>query len=50
MTTAAVLVTLLVTALIGQEILALFGISIGSFRIAGGPTELSRLSCAPAGG
>jgi multiple antibiotic resistance protein len=35
-TTAAVLVTLLVAAAIGEEILMLFGISIGSFRVAGG--------------
>ena len=35
-TTAAVLVTLLVAAAIGQDILALFGISIGAFRVAGG--------------
>lgn len=36
MTAAAVLVTLLVAAVLGQQILALFGISVGSFRIAGG--------------
>jgi len=36
-TAAAVLVTLLVAAGLGQQILALFGISVGSFRIAGGP-------------
>jgi multiple antibiotic resistance protein len=35
-TTAAVLVTLVVAAAIGQDILALFGISIGAFRVAGG--------------
>jgi MarC family membrane protein len=35
-TAAAVLVTLLVAAGLGQQILALFGISVGSFRIAGG--------------
>jgi multiple antibiotic resistance protein len=36
MTSAAVLITLLVAAVIGRDILALFGISIGAFRIAGG--------------
>ena len=36
MTAAAVLITLLVAAVLGQQILALFGISMGSFRIAGG--------------
>ena len=36
LTTAAVLITLLVAAAIGDQILALFGISIGSFRLAGG--------------
>jgi len=36
MTAAAVLITLLVAAALGQQILALFGISVGSFRIAGG--------------
>ncbi|MGH6899569.1 MAG: MarC family protein [Geminicoccaceae bacterium] len=36
MTTVAVLVTLLIAAVIGADILALFGISIGAFRIAGG--------------
>lgn len=35
-TVAAGLITLLVAALIGQDLLTLFGISIGSFRIAGG--------------
>jgi multiple antibiotic resistance protein len=35
-TAAAVLITLLVAAAIGREILVLFGISIGSFRVAGG--------------
>ncbi|MGH6918271.1 MAG: MarC family protein [Geminicoccaceae bacterium] len=35
-TAAAVLVTLLVAAVLGQQILALFGISIGAFRVAGG--------------
>jgi multiple antibiotic resistance protein len=35
-TAAAVLITLLVAAVLGQEILALFGISVGSFRVAGG--------------
>jgi multiple antibiotic resistance protein len=36
MTAVAVLITLLVAAVLGQQILALFGISVGSFRIAGG--------------
>jgi multiple antibiotic resistance protein len=36
LTSVAVLITLVVAAVIGQEILDLFGISIGSFRIAGG--------------
>jgi multiple antibiotic resistance protein len=36
MTSAAVLVTLPVATVIGRDILALFGISIGAFRIAGG--------------
>jgi multiple antibiotic resistance protein len=36
MTAAAVLITLLVAAVLGQQILALFDISVGSFRIAGG--------------
>ncbi len=36
MTSVAVLITLLVTAVVGQEILDLFGISVGSFRVAGG--------------
>ena len=35
-TAAAVLITLLVAAVLGQQILALFGISVGAFRIAGG--------------
>jgi multiple antibiotic resistance protein len=35
-TAAAVLITLLVTALLGAQILALFGVSIGAFRTAGG--------------
>ena len=35
-TSTAVLVTLLVAAVLGQQILGLFGISVGSFRIAGG--------------
>jgi len=35
-TVAAVLITLLVAAVLGQQILALFGISVGAFRIAGG--------------
>jgi multiple antibiotic resistance protein len=36
MTSCAVLVTLLVAAVLGQQILALFGISVGAFRVAGG--------------
>jgi multiple antibiotic resistance protein len=36
MAAAAVLVTLLAAAAVGEEILALFGISIGAFRVAGG--------------
>jgi multiple antibiotic resistance protein len=36
LTSVAVLITLVVAAVVGQEILDLFGISIGSFRIAGG--------------
>jgi multiple antibiotic resistance protein len=36
MTSLAVLITLLVTAVVGQKILDLFGISVGSFRVAGG--------------
>jgi multiple antibiotic resistance protein len=36
MTAAAVLITLLVAAVLGQQILALFGISVGAFRVAGG--------------
>jgi multiple antibiotic resistance protein len=39
-TAAAVLITLLVAAALGQEILALFGISVGAFRIAGGVVVL----------
>jgi multiple antibiotic resistance protein len=35
-TSAAVLVTLLVAAVLGEQILDVFGISVGSFRIAGG--------------
>jgi multiple antibiotic resistance protein len=35
-TVVAVLITLLVTAALGERILALFGISIGAFRTAGG--------------
>jgi multiple antibiotic resistance protein len=35
-TAVAVLITLLVTALLGEQILALFGISLGAFRTAGG--------------
>jgi multiple antibiotic resistance protein len=33
---AAVLITLVIAAVIGQRILDLFGISVGSFRVAGG--------------
>jgi multiple antibiotic resistance protein len=36
MTAAAVLITLLVAAVLGQQILDLFGITVGAFRIAGG--------------
>jgi multiple antibiotic resistance protein len=36
MTAAAVLVALLVAAVLGEHILALFDITVGSFRIAGG--------------
>ena len=36
MTAAAVLITLLVAAVLGEPILALFDISVGAFRIAGG--------------
>jgi multiple antibiotic resistance protein len=36
MTATAVLITLVVAAVLGQQILDLFGISVGSFRIAGG--------------
>ena len=35
-TAAAVLVTLLVAAVLGEQILALFEITVGSFRVAGG--------------
>ena len=52
-TAAAVLVTLLVAAAIGEEILRLFGISIGSFRVAGGVIVLliglSMLHARPSG-
>jgi multiple antibiotic resistance protein len=52
-TAAAVLVTLLVAALLGQQILALFGISVGAFRIAGGIIililALSMLHAQPSG-
>jgi multiple antibiotic resistance protein len=36
MTAIAVLIILLVTAVVGEQILDMFGISIGSFRVAGG--------------
>ena len=36
LTATAVLITLVVAAVIGADLLALFGISIGSFRVAGG--------------
>ena len=53
MTTAAVLITLLVVAVLGEEILALFDISVGSFRIAGGIIililALSMLHAQPSG-
>jgi multiple antibiotic resistance protein len=53
MAAAAVLVTLLVAAAIGEEILALFGISIGAFRVAGGVIVLliglSMLHARPSG-
>jgi multiple antibiotic resistance protein len=49
----AVLITLAVAAVLGQDILALFGISIGSFRIAGGLIilliALSMLHARPSG-
>jgi multiple antibiotic resistance protein len=52
-TSAAVLITLLVAALLGEQILALFGISVGSFRIAGGIIililALSMLHAQPSG-
>jgi multiple antibiotic resistance protein len=52
-TAAAVLITLLVAALLGQQILALFGISVGSFRVAGGIIililALSMLHAQPSG-
>ena len=50
---AAVLITLLVVAVLGEEILALFDISVGSFRIAGGIIililALSMLHAQPSG-
>ncbi|HEX5078750.1 MAG TPA: MarC family protein [Geminicoccaceae bacterium] len=53
MTSAAVLITLLVVAVLGEEILALFDISVGSFRIAGGIIililALSMLHAQPSG-
>jgi multiple antibiotic resistance protein len=52
-TSAAVLITLLVAATLGEEILALFGISVGAFRIAGGIIililALSMLHAQPSG-
>jgi multiple antibiotic resistance protein len=53
MTAAAVLITLLVVAVLGEQILALFGISVGSFQIAGGIIililALSMLHAQPSG-
>ena len=53
LTAAAVLITLLVAAVLGQQILALFGISVGAFRIAGGLIililALSMLHAQPSG-
>jgi multiple antibiotic resistance protein len=53
MTAAAVLITLLVAAVLGEQILALFGISVGAFRIAGGIIililALSMLHAQPSG-
>jgi multiple antibiotic resistance protein len=53
MTAAAVLITLLVVAVLGEEILALFGISVGSFQVAGGIIililALSMLHAQPSG-
>jgi MarC family membrane protein len=53
MTSGAVLITLLVTAAIGQQILDFFGISVGSFRVAGGIIilllALSMLHARPSG-
>ena len=53
MTAAAVLITLLVAAVLGQQILALFGISVGAFRVAGGIVilimGLSMLHAQPSG-
>jgi multiple antibiotic resistance protein len=50
---AAVLITLLVVAALGEQILALFGISVGSFRVAGGIIililALSMLHAQPSG-
>jgi multiple antibiotic resistance protein len=52
-TSLAVLITLLVTAVVGQKILDLFGISVGSFRVAGGIIilllALSMLHARPSG-
>jgi multiple antibiotic resistance protein len=52
-TSVAVLIVLLVSALIGQEILHFFGISIGAFRLAGGLIilliALSMLHAKPSG-
>jgi multiple antibiotic resistance protein len=53
MTALAVLITLVVAAVVGQGILDLFGISLGSFRIAGGVIilliALSMLHAKPSG-
>jgi multiple antibiotic resistance protein len=53
MTAAAVLITLLVAAVLGEQILALFGISVGAFQIAGGIIililALSMLHAQPSG-
>lgn len=52
-TAVAVLITLLVAGVLGQQILAVFGISVGSFRIAGGIIilimGLSMLQAQPSG-
>jgi multiple antibiotic resistance protein len=52
-TSAAVLITLLVVAALGEQILALFGISVGAFQVAGGIIililALSMLHAQPSG-